>query len=66
MQCIVNGKPVILAAGTTLAAFMASKEINPAVVIVEHNQVIVPADKWAGITLQEEDHLEVITFVGGG
>ena len=35
-------------------------------VAVEHNGEIVPRASWAGASLADGDHLELVHFVGGG
>ncbi|MFZ5592523.1 MAG: sulfur carrier protein ThiS [Bacillota bacterium] len=42
------------------------KGYNPATIIVEHNYNLVKREQWAEVVLQENDHIEILRFVGGG
>ena len=50
----------------TLAALIESLQMKADRVAVELNRDIVPRDRWAQIVLDENDHLEIVHFVGGG
>jgi sulfur carrier protein len=63
---VLNGDPHELAAGTTVAALIASLGLDPRQVAVERNRDIVPRATYADTELADGDHLEVVTFVGGG
>ncbi len=39
---------------------------NPALVVVEHNGLIVPRGKWTAQEVKSGDQLEIVTIVGGG
>lgn len=63
----VNGEPRSIASGTTLAAFLASLSLDPRMVVVEHNRVILrDRDAYASLALGDGDVLEIVHFVGGG
>ncbi len=62
----VNGEPRRIAAGATIAALVASLELNPQKVAVERNGEIVPRSTLADVALGEGDVLEIVHFVGGG
>jgi thiazole synthase len=62
----VNGEPRRFAAGETIAALVASLELNPQKVAVERNGEIVPRRTLADVALAEGDVLEIVHFVGGG
>ncbi|MGB3738978.1 MAG: sulfur carrier protein ThiS [Pontixanthobacter sp.] len=50
----------------TIAALVASMELDPAKVAVERNREIVPRSTLADAPLQDGDVLEIVHFVGGG
>lgn len=52
--------------GFTVLALLKTRNINPAVAIVEINREILPAEKFATHQLREADVLEILFFVGGG
>lgn len=63
----VNGDPRSVAAGTTLSAYLASLKLDPRLVVVEHNRVILrDRAAYASLVLAEGDVLEIVHFVGGG
>ncbi|WP_371369661.1 hypothetical protein SRRS_27350 [Sporomusa rhizae] len=66
MLLIVNGKKIIGAEGITIAELVGQEGFNPEVVIIEYNGNIVRKEDWQTVVLQQEDCLEVVSFVGGG
>ena len=63
----VNGDRRALAAGTTLADLLRAHALDPRLVVVEHNRVILrDRDSFGALVLQEGDALELVHFVGGG
>jgi thiamine biosynthesis protein ThiS len=66
MKLTVNGKPVELPDGSTVAGLLAALSVEPARVAVERNQDVVPRRTWAEAHLVDGDHVEIVTFVGGG
>lgn len=50
----------------TVAALIAQRKLQPEMVVVEYNGVILSKDKWDQTVLKENDTLEVLSFVGGG
>jgi len=66
MKLTVNGKPVELPDGSTVAALLSHLAMEPAKVAIERNQDVVPRRTWAEARLADGDHIEIVTFVGGG
>jgi thiamine biosynthesis protein ThiS len=63
----VNGERRDVAPGTTLARFLADLSLDPRMVVVEHNRVILrDRDAYSSLTLASGDLLEIVHFVGGG
>ncbi len=62
----VNGKPRELDAPTTLLQFLDQGGINPQIIAVERNGMIVKRDRYAETPLEEGDALEIVRMVGGG
>jgi sulfur carrier protein len=50
----------------TLASLVDALGMKADRVAVELNRDIVPRDRWTATTLQEDDRLEIVHFVGGG
>jgi thiamine biosynthesis protein ThiS len=66
MKLLVNGKPVELPDGSTVAALVSHLGVEPARVAIERNQDVVPRRSWAEAQLADGDQIEIVTFVGGG
>jgi thiamine biosynthesis protein ThiS len=63
----VNGDRRTVAPGTTLAGFLAELELDPRMVVVEHNRSILrDREGYASLPLADGDVLEIVHFVGGG
>jgi thiamine biosynthesis protein ThiS len=63
----VNGDSRSVAAGTSLADYLASLKLDPRLVVVEHNRTILRnRDAYPSIVLADGDVLEIVHFVGGG
>ena len=61
----INGKQLDIA-GKTLAEYLAGTDYNPKRIAVEKNGEIVPKTQYDTTILQDDDTLEVVSFVGGG
>ena len=64
---VVNGERRTVPAGTSLAGLLQSLDLDPRMVVVEHNRAIL-RDRLAhgSVILAEGDTLEIVHFVGGG
>lgn len=51
---------------TTIGSLLNKLGINEEKVVVELNKEIVIKEEYSKINLQEDDTIEVISFVGGG
>ncbi len=64
---VVNGERCRYAQGTTVAALLAALELDPRMVVVEHNREILhDREQIGGRALADGDTLEIVHFVGGG
>lgn len=66
MKLTVNGKPVELPDGSTVSVLLSTLALEPAKVAVERNEDVVPRRTWSETELADGDHVEIVTFVGGG
>ena len=70
MKITLNGEPLEIAAGTTVAMLVAlvsgESGRDPRSVAVERNREIVPKSEHAMTGLEEGDEIELVQFVGGG
>ena len=63
----VLSQPIYKAiAGRNLLEYLKTSGFEPDKVVVERNLEIVPRDELGNVTIQEEDSIEVLRFVGGG
>nr|MBU1328013.1 sulfur carrier protein ThiS [Candidatus Omnitrophota bacterium] len=62
----INGKDETVEKKLNLAELVAVKKLSPEKIVMEYNLRIVPKDEWRDVILQENDHIEIISFVGGG
>lgn len=62
----INGKRIELDRPTPLLAYISRLGVDPRVVAVEHNGVIVERAGFAGTILQDGDVVEIVRMVGGG
>ena len=66
MKLTVNGEETQVESGMTIGMLVEQRGLDPAVIVVEYNQVIVRQEQWPGIVLSPGDCLEIVAFVGGG
>lgn len=66
MQITLNGDPYALAEPVTISRLLATLEIDPRRVAVEHNLVIVKRATYDASIVQPGDQVEIVNFVGGG
>ena len=61
----INGEAKEIA-GKNLLEYLKENGFNPLHLVVERNYEIIPKDQFASVTIQDEDVIEVLRFVGGG
>jgi thiamine biosynthesis protein ThiS len=66
MKLTVNGKSREVDGPRTVLDFLVANEVNPQLVAVEHNGVILKRERYAEAVLSEGDVLEIVHMVGGG
>lgn len=66
MNLVVNGEQLNLDKDFTLLEFIESKGLKPELIVIEYNGQITTKDSWPNINLKENDHIEILRFVGGG
>ncbi|WP_416353780.1 sulfur carrier protein ThiS [Agrilactobacillus fermenti] len=63
---IVNGQSEAGAVGLTIADFLRQRKAPIENIVVEKNGEIVHRADFETVKIVENDHLELISFVGGG
>ncbi len=66
MILVINGQSRTIPDKTSLHQAVALLCKNPALVIAELNGTILDQSLWPATSLNPDDKLELITFVGGG
>jgi thiamine biosynthesis protein ThiS len=66
VQIIANGKSFQVAADTTVASFIRSRELDPRFVVVERNSEPLERARYEDVRLLEGDRLELVRAVAGG
>ncbi|HEX8856392.1 MAG TPA: sulfur carrier protein ThiS [Thermoleophilaceae bacterium] len=68
MKVLLNGEPVELADGTTVAGAVSASGAEPSGrgIAVAVNGEVVPRGEWASIELTEGERVEVLQAVQGG
>lgn len=63
---IVNGKVMNFKEEITIEELLRNFHLDMDKVVVEVNLEIIPKEKYYEFVLNEEDKIEIISFVGGG
>ena len=66
IEITVNGAPRRVSPGATVADLITDLGLGDRQVAVERNRDVVPRARHAEVRLESGDHVEVVTFVGGG
>jgi sulfur carrier protein len=66
IEVVINGETRTVVQGTTVAALLVELGLGDRRVAVERNREVVPRAAHASTELTPGDHLELVTFVGGG
>lgn len=62
----INGENKLIPQQTSIVELLETYKINKDRVVIELNKQIVIKEDINNITLNKNDELEIITFVGGG
>ncbi len=66
MTITLNGDAHEVPTGVTVAELLKRLDVPARGVAVERNHAIAPKSAYETMTLQAGDHIEIVTFVGGG
>jgi sulfur carrier protein len=66
IDIVINGQARSVTAGTTVSSLISELGLAGRPVAVERNREVVPRAQHASTVLAAGDHVEVVTFVGGG
>jgi sulfur carrier protein len=66
VRVTANGRTYEVPAGTSVAAFVRERELDPAYVIVERNGEPLERSRYESEALRDGDRLELVRAVAGG
>lgn len=66
MSIVLNGQPRAVEPGMSVRALLRQLELEPGMVVVEHNRRILARDALSDAEVREGDRIELVHFVGGG
>jgi len=66
LRVYVNGEPREINQPLTLAELVVELDLPPARIAIELNRAVVRRNDWSATTLDDEDRIEIVHFVGGG
>jgi thiamine biosynthesis protein ThiS len=67
LSITVNGEAREVPAGSTVSSLLGELDLDPRLVVVERNRVILrDRDAMGGVSLDDGDEIEIVHFVGGG
>lgn len=63
---ILNGEEKTIEKGTKINDLIKNLDLDITKIAIERNLEIVQIDDFAKITLEEQDQIEIVHFIGGG
>ncbi len=66
MNILLNGDPHELPAPLTVLQLLDRLGIDPRIVAVEVDRVVVKRERYSGTVIPDGAEVEIVTFVGGG
>ena len=66
MKVLVNGEEKELPQAVNINYLAGRYKLDTARSVVEHNGKILKGEEWGKAVLNENDKIEIISFVGGG
>ena len=66
MRILLNGDPHELPGRLTVAALLERLAIDPRLVAVELNRVVVKRERYGDTAIDDGAEVEIVAFVGGG
>lgn len=62
----LNGEDRVVPSGVSVQGLLEHLELQPELVVVEHNGDILRRDRYDEVAVEAGDVLELVHFVGGG
>jgi thiamine biosynthesis protein ThiS len=62
----INGRARRVPESASVTTILALFDLKAATVVVEHNDEILPRERFGEVSVHAGDRLEIVRFVGGG
>jgi len=66
MNVRINGREESLPEGRITLQLVINRGLIPERIVLEVNLQVIPRENWAAVSLNEDDSVEIVSFVGGG
>jgi len=66
MKIKINGKEEEIENKSTLLELVKNRRLIPEKIVVEHNMKIISKENLSDVIVNEDDSIEIVSFVGGG
>lgn len=66
MECIINGRQHTFETAVTISSLLDHLDIEEHRIVIEHNGELIKKEAFSNRTVQNNDRLELLEFVGGG
>jgi thiamine biosynthesis protein ThiS len=66
MRILLNGDPHDLDGPISIATLLDQLNVNPQLVAVEYNRVVIKRARYAETMIEAGAEVEIVAFVGGG
>ena len=66
LRISLNGEPRAVPTGLTVATLLDTLGLDRRKVAVERNEAIVSRSAYEQTAIEDDDHVEIVHFIGGG
>ena len=66
MRITINGRSEKISGVLNLSEIVTKKGFCADNIVIEHNKLIVPRSGWDKVIINENDMIEIVSFVAGG
>lgn len=66
MKCIINGDNFTFDRALSIQEVIQELDLDETRMIVEHNEQLIQREQFSKYKVTDDDHLELLEFVGGG
>lgn len=66
MEILINGEKMVIPEVEDISKVVAALELEPTMVLVEHNGLALRRSEWRDTKIQSGDQLEILRVAAGG